>query len=142
MRQPDVHVSAAIEQWLPHRPPFLFVDELRAASGGGGTCALRLAADDPRLVDGRLPPWLVLEALAQSIAACNGFGKTDGREEGMLVEIQDAELQDAARGGETVVLCVERRQSQGALVRFAAHATVGERTQVRALLTVARRGGD
>jgi 3-hydroxymyristoyl/3-hydroxydecanoyl-(acyl carrier protein) dehydratase len=131
-------VCAAIEPWLPHRPPFRFVDELIDVAGERGEFALHLGADDERLQGGVLPTILLLEALAQGTAAFFGYRERRGAEPGMLVELSSVELLGTARAGETVRLIVERRQQLGALARFAGEAHVGTRLLARANVTVAR----
>lgn len=128
----------AIEQWVPHRPPFLFVDEIVSVEKEGGRFVLALAAEDPRLYDGALPALLLVEALAQSTAAFHGITREGRRERGMLVEIQDAKLFGAATSGDRVLLDVERTRVHGQLARFRGRASVGGRPLVEAELTVVR----
>jgi 3-hydroxymyristoyl/3-hydroxydecanoyl-(acyl carrier protein) dehydratase len=124
-----------VEAWLPHRPPFLFVDELVAVDARGGHFALHLAPDDPRLTDGAFEPLRLLEALAQSAAACHGH-TLGAAAQGFLGEVS-ATFGGVARGGDTVSLVVELERRLGAFARFRGRASVGERLLVEAQLTVA-----
>ncbi len=128
---------SAIEQWLPHREPFRFVDELVEVAGDTGRCALNLAPDDPRLSDGRFQPLLLVEALAQCTAVIDGYLNGGKPASGLLAEVQ-ASFHSAARGGERVDLEVRRVREHGPLLRYVGRATVGDRLCVEAELTVVR----
>lgn len=131
---------SAIEQWLPHRAPFRFVDTLVAVDGDTGRFSLVLAVDDPRLSGGYLQPLYLAEALAQSTAALNGYWRQDGPEMGLLVEMS-ASFHGAAHGGEVVSLEVRRLREHGPLGRYQGWASVGGRLLVEVELTVVREAG-
>ena len=126
-----------IEQYLAHRPPFLFVDELLTIDADGGRFVLRLGEGDPRLQDGALPPLYLVEALAQSAAAFNGHERPGLAESGLLVEIT-ATFSAPARAGEQVDLEVRRVRMHGQLARFHGEASVSGRILCEAELTVMR----
>ncbi len=126
-----------IEQWLPHRKPFLFIDELVEMRADGGRFVLRLAPDDPRLTDGRLKPLLLVEALAQTTAALNGHDNQGRAERGLLVDVS-ATFHGDGRAGDVIELDVHRVRVHGALFRYAGRATAGGRLLVEAELTVMR----
>jgi len=132
---------STIERWLPHRPPFRFVDELVAARDDGAEFLLRLATDDPRLRDGALAPLFLVEAVAQATAAFHGYTHAGAPEAGVLVEIQRAALHAPARGGDVVDIAVRRLHSLGALARFAGRVSAGPRLLAEAEITVARQPG-
>jgi 3-hydroxymyristoyl/3-hydroxydecanoyl-(acyl carrier protein) dehydratase len=127
----------SIEQWLPHREPFRFVDELIEVKGETAELELRLARDDPRLQNGTLPPLLLVEALAQGAAVFNSYTHPQERESGLLGDVQ-ASLYGPARAGELVRLTVSRLRTHGPLVRFLGRATAEGRLLVEAELTVMR----
>jgi len=131
-----------VEELIPHRPPFLFVDHAHHVSDTEGSFYLRLAGDDPRLQQGELQPLFLLEALAQSTAAFNGIhGKRevpDATESGVLVQIDKATLHARARAGDDIVLRVREVRRFGALVIFDGTAQCGDRILAEARLTVRR----
>ncbi len=129
--------ARAIEQWLAHRPPFRFVDELLEAEEERGLFALYLAQDDPRLTNDRLEPLLLVEALAQSMAAFDGYLRAGVKATGMLAEVK-ASFFGAARGGDTVMLEVTRTRELADLARFSCRAMVGEELLVEAVILVKR----
>ena len=126
-----------IEQWLPHREPFLFVDELVELRPDGGRFLLRLAAGDRRLTDGTLRPLLLVEALAQTTAALNGREHPGNPERGLLVDVS-ATFHGHGRAGDAIELDVTRLRVHGALYRYAGRATVDGRLLVEVELTVMR----
>jgi 3-hydroxyacyl-[acyl-carrier-protein] dehydratase len=128
---------SAIDLWLPHQPPFRFVDEMVAVVGDTGEFTLRLASDDSRLGRGHLQPLLLVEALAQCAAAFNGYTNQGGTESGVLVEMQ-ASLRGAAKAGDVVRLRIQRLRQHGPLARFSGSAQVGDQTLATAEFMVMR----
>ncbi len=61
-----------IQDLIPHRPPFRFVDTMVSAGEDEGVFALELTIDDERCSAGTLAPLFLVEALAQSAAAYHG----------------------------------------------------------------------
>jgi len=127
-----------IEQLIPHRAPFRFVDEVLEVSPQAGKFLLDLPAGDRRLTNDVLMPLYLLEAMAQGAAAFHGAQAVGKPESGMLVQIEKAKLHRMARAGEKVHVLVEYTRSLGPLVRFSATATVGQHMLAEAALTVAR----
>lgn len=57
----------AVMAMIPHRPPFLLVDEIQDCEPGNVIRGSRtLAPEDPFLQNGRMPAVLLVEALAQA----------------------------------------------------------------------------
>lgn len=130
-------MTSAVEGWLPHRPPFRFVDRVVSRAEASAEMAIDLGPTDARLTNGVLPPLMLLESLAQTIAAFSGM-QAGGAEPGMLVEIDRARLLRAAPAGASVRLVVERRHALGNMSRFGARAELAGELLVEAELTVAR----
>ena len=131
----------SIEDFLPHRPPFRFVDSLIRLFDDGAECELALTGDDPRLQQGRLAPLFLLEALAHTTAVFHGAQNTTSEkspDSGMLVQIGDAQFFSSAHAGDRVFLHVKRVHSLGRFARFAGVASVGDKPLVKADLTVVR----
>jgi 3-hydroxyacyl-[acyl-carrier-protein] dehydratase len=120
---------------LPHRPPWLLVDRVVSTNASRVEAHKLLCADDPLLVCGELPDFLVLEALAQA-AACLAT-EALGRHTGLLVAATHFHPQDRARAGETLRLIAVREGMLGRLHRFAGEALVGERLIAKGQLTFA-----
>lgn len=137
-----------IDALIPHRPPFRFVDEVIRIEGEEGSFALRLAENDARLRGNGLAPLFLLEALAQSTAAFHGAhlqlepNRGSELEEGVLVQIDAAELHQRASAGDDVLLWVRRSHRLGSLVRFETRASVADTVLARADITVQRQVSD
>jgi 3-hydroxymyristoyl/3-hydroxydecanoyl-(acyl carrier protein) dehydratase len=123
---------------LPHRPPWLLVDQVIAREAQRVECVKQLAGADPLLFNAELPELLLIEALAQA-AACLNAGQL-GRHRGLLVAATQFEFHGRARAGETVRLCATKEAALGALLRFSGEAFVGERLLARGKLTFAVEG--
>lgn len=124
---------------LPHGPPWLLVDRVVARGEGRVECEKLLAADEPLLVAGEFPDFLVLEALAQA-AACLAT-EALGRHTGLLVATTQFHPRDRARAGDVLRLVAVRTAVMGRLHRFAAEAFVGERAIASGQLTFALEEG-
>ena len=129
MAEPDL---AALG--LPHRPPFIFVRQVRACQPGeSAECATIFSQDNP-IFAGHFPgnplvPGVILtEALAQTagIAAASGFGK-NARPCFLLSAIQKMKFFGPARPEEEISLKAERVGQVGDLWQFAVRAQIGER---------------
>ena len=116
---------------LPHRPPFVFVNELVASEPGvSADCTMTFAADDP-MFGGHFPgnplvPGVILtEALAQTagIAAASGYPE-DARPLFLLSAIRGMKFQRAARPGEVIHLRAEKLAQVDDLIQFGVKATV------------------
>ena len=116
---------------LPHRPPFLFVRELRRCNPGTlAEAATSFAADDP-IFTGHFPgnpvvPGVILtEALAQTagIAAASGYSEVP-KPLFLLSAIRGMKFLRAVRPGEQVDLRAERLAQVDDLVQFKVEASV------------------
>jgi 3-hydroxyacyl-[acyl-carrier-protein] dehydratase len=110
---------------LPHRAPFLFVDQVRTVDPGvAAEAGKTFAADDP-MFHGHFPgnpivPGVILtEALAQTagIAAASGCGRRF-----LLSAIRGMKFPAAARPGEPLTLTATRTGTLGGLWMFAVEA--------------------
>lgn len=62
-----------IEQYLPHRGAMRLLDDLLDADDDHAVAAVRIRHDTPFLENGVLPTWVIVEYMAQTIAAWAGF---------------------------------------------------------------------
>jgi 3-hydroxyacyl-[acyl-carrier-protein] dehydratase len=118
-----------IELGLPHRDPFVFVDEVTQHVPGESAVGVKTFAGDEPMFAGHFPgnplvPGVILtEALAQ-MAGIAGGG--DGRLF-LLSAIRSVKFPSAARPGECVDLSAKKIGSMGRLWIFDVRARVGER---------------
>jgi 3-hydroxyacyl-[acyl-carrier-protein] dehydratase len=127
----DNEMTDASHLGLPHRPPFVFVQELLANEPGlSAVCTTAFAPDDPMFA-GHFPgkplvPGVILtEALAQTagIAAASGYPPGE-RPLFLLSAIRGMKFHRAARPKEVIQLRAERLAQVDDLVQFAVRATV------------------
>ncbi|MEP6810411.1 MAG: 3-hydroxyacyl-[acyl-carrier-protein] dehydratase FabZ [Chthoniobacterales bacterium] len=116
---------------LPHRAPFVFVQELITNEPGvSANCAMTFGADDPMFA-GHFPgnplvPGVILtEALAQAagIAAASGYAE-NARPLFLLSAIRGMKFHRAARPEERIDLHAQKLAQVGDLLQFAVKATV------------------
>ena len=130
----------AIEDLIPHRKPFLWVDRIVACDAQGGAFEKAVSATDPLTTAGAFPRPLVVEAMAQAAAAFLGWetraqGGIPGS--GVLASLDGFEFSGDARPGDVVRLEARRTRTVGPVMRFEAIARVGERILASGTLTIA-----
>jgi 3-hydroxyacyl-[acyl-carrier-protein] dehydratase len=116
---------------LPHRAPFIFVQEmLQNDPGESADCVTVFAHDDPLFAghfpgNPLVPGVLLTEALAQTagIAAASGYAD-ELRPLFLLSAIRSMKFPRAARPGEKINLRAEKLAGVQDLVQFAVRATV------------------
>jgi 3-hydroxyacyl-[acyl-carrier-protein] dehydratase len=129
---------------LPHRPPFLFVDEVvRLELGVSITARRALRPEEPHFAGHfpghpLMPGVLVTEALAQTCGLLKGLGLASG--EGVAYHLATANIKyhSAAAPGETLTLIAHQEAAHGVFLRFRAQALVGRRLIAEGSLTLAQ----
>jgi 3-hydroxyacyl-[acyl-carrier-protein] dehydratase len=115
---------------LPHREPFIFVDEVLGATAGEAQCLKIFSSDDP-MFRGHFPgnpivPAVILtEALAQTAGIAGAWGFEDKRF--LLSAIRNMKFPAAARPQERVILSAKKTGEFGGLWMFDVHANVEAR---------------
>jgi 3-hydroxyacyl-[acyl-carrier-protein] dehydratase len=124
----------AAGDYLPHRPPFVFVREVISTSPGEAECRTIFAAGDP-MFGGHFPgnpivPGVILtEALAQTAGIAAAAGSADGeRPMFLLSAIRAMKFHRAVRPDEVVQLHAHKLAEMGDLLQFAVRASVGDAT--------------
>jgi 3-hydroxyacyl-[acyl-carrier-protein] dehydratase len=119
-----------IQRLLPHRPPFLLVDEVLELDEGVRCVATRTLRDDDFWFAGHfpgnpvMPGVLIVEALAQTatIAAASG-GAADGKI-GLFAGIDKVRFKRVVKPGDTLRLEAEITSVHGPVGKCKALATV------------------
>lgn len=124
---------------IPHRPPFLLVDEVVAIEGDEVRAVRRVAVDDPLVGDAGLRGPMLIEALAQTAACLMGASGGGAGHLGYLVAAQGWKFSGIVRPGETVALSARRVSALGALHRFEGVARVDGREIAAGTMTFAVR---
>ena len=134
----DIH---EILKRLPHRYPFLLVDRVLELDKGKRIKALKNVTMNEPFFMGHfpnrpvMPGVLMLEALAQA-AAILAFDNVDVRPDDStvfyFVGIDNARFKKPVEPGDQLVLNATLERSKAGIVKFSAHATVGDTVVVSA----------
>lgn len=123
---------------LPHREPFIFIDEIVAHTPGESAVARKRFPASTPFFAGHFPgrpivPGVILtEALAQAAGIAAG---QSGRSF-LLSAIRSMKFPTAALPEETIVLSVRKIGAMGPLWQFEARATVGDRVVAEGTLVL------
>jgi len=131
-------MNPAIAELIPHRPPFLFVDDI-VSSSATGLVARRTWRPDEDFYRGHYPgapitPGVLLcEAVFQAgalfLARARGGGTGIAGAAGMplLARISNVRFRNPVFPGETITIAVEQRESLGGFILMAGTVTSGEK---------------
>ncbi|RDI74071.1 3-hydroxymyristoyl/3-hydroxydecanoyl-(acyl carrier protein) dehydratase [Gaiella occulta] len=132
-----------IERILPHRDPFLLLDEVIVLEPGRKVVATRVVrADDwwfPGHFPGRpvMPGVLVVEAMAQAGAVAVLVEESNRGKIAFFAGIDDCRFKRVVEPGDTLTLTCEIDAVRGPIGRGKATAHVGEQLAARGTLTFA-----
>jgi 3-hydroxyacyl-[acyl-carrier-protein] dehydratase len=136
---------AEIESIIPHREPFLFLDEVLELEPGSRVVARKLVREDEWFFAGHFPgnpimPGVVMvEALAQA-GAVAALAEPENRGRlALFAGIDDVRFKRIVRPGDELTLSCELEAVRGPVGRGVARATVGAELAVRGVLTFAVR---
>ena len=134
---------AELERILPHRDPFLLLDEVLELEPGRRVLARRdVRADDwwfPGHFPGRpvMPGVLIVEAMAQTGAVAVLLQEENRGRIALFAGIDGCRFKRVVEPGDTLTLECELEQVRGPVGRGRATARVGEALAARATLTFA-----
>jgi 3-hydroxyacyl-[acyl-carrier-protein] dehydratase len=144
----DIH---EILRRLPHRYPFLLVDRVLELDKGKRIKALKNVTMNEPFFAGHfpnrpvMPGVMMLEALAQA-SAILAFDNIDVRPDDntvfYFVGIDNARFKKPVEPGDQLMLHATLERSKAGIVKFAAHATVGDTVVVSADLMCTMRRVD
>jgi 3-hydroxyacyl-[acyl-carrier-protein] dehydratase len=131
-----------IESLIPHRPPFLLVDEILELEPGKRVVARRtVSADDwwfPGHFPGRpvMPGVLTIEAIAQAGAVAVLADETNRGKVPFFAGIDDCRFKRVVEPGDTLTLECEFVRVRGPIAKGEGRASVGDELAAQATLTV------
>ena len=132
---------AAIEAIIPHRPPFLLVDEIVALDPGvSGHGRWTITGNEPWLA-GHFPgnpivPGVLMTESAAQVAAVVALTHPDQRGKfGVFAAVDEVRFTRIVRPGETLDVQIEVDRLRGRLGRVRATVTVGDEPTLRGVLT-------
>ncbi len=132
-----------IEQILPHRDPFLLIDEVIELEPGKRVVARRaVRAEDPWFAGhfpGRpvMPGVLIVEAMAQTGAIAVLFEEANRGKIAFFAGIDDCRFKRVVEPGDVLTLTCEIVEMRGPIGRGKAPAHVGDALAARGTLTFA-----
>jgi len=132
-----------IEQILPHRPPFLLLDEVVELEPGARVVARKRVTDDDCAghFPGNpiMPGVKMVEALAQAGAVAVLAEEENAGRLALFAGIDDVRFKRIVRPGDELTLECTLEAVRGPIGRGKARATVGDELAVRGTLTFAVR---
>ena len=134
---------AEIEQILPHRDPFLLIDEVLELEPGRHVVARRAVEADDWWFPGHfparpvMPGVLIVEAMAQAGAVAVLAEEQNRGRIAFFAGIDDCRFKRVVEPGETLTLTCEIDQVRGPIGRGRATAHVGGELAARGTLTFA-----
>jgi 3-hydroxyacyl-[acyl-carrier-protein] dehydratase len=132
-----------IEQILPHREPFLLIDEVLELTPGVGAAARKHVREDEWYLAGHfpgrpvMPGVLIVEALAQTGAAAVLSEEKNRGRLALFAGIDGCRFKRIVEPGDTLDLRCELEQVRGPIGRGKAEARVGAELACKATLTFA-----
>jgi 3-hydroxyacyl-[acyl-carrier-protein] dehydratase len=134
---------AEIEQILPHREPFLLIDEVLELEPGSHVVARKTVRDDEWYLAGHfpgrpiMPGVLMVEALAQTGAVAVLSQEENRGKLALFAGIDDVRFKRIVSPGDELTLSCELETVRGPVGRGKVRATVGDELAVRGTLTFA-----
>jgi 3-hydroxyacyl-[acyl-carrier-protein] dehydratase len=134
---------AAIEAILPHREPFLLLDELTELEPGARVVARKLVREDEWYLSGHfpgnpiMPGVLMVEAMAQCGAVAVLSEEENRGKLALFAGIDDVRFKRLVRPGDELELVCELERLRGPVGRGKARASVGGELAVRGTLLFA-----
>jgi len=126
---------------LPHRAPFLYVDEIVSVEGASAHCRFRIPEEGDSFAGRMFAELVIVEALAQTTAVHVGVSSPEeGPAVGLLGGVDGLAFDGRPRPGDTVDLHCTRLRQLGAIAMYRVEARRGGDPLCRATLTV-RSGG-
>lgn len=132
-----------IEQILPHRDPFLLLDEIVELDPGARVVARKLVRDDEWYLAGHfpnrpiMPGVLMVEAMAQAGAVAALSAEENRGKLALFAGIDDVRFKRIVVPGDELELTCELERVRGPVGRGKAKATVGGELAVRGTLMFA-----
>jgi 3-hydroxyacyl-[acyl-carrier-protein] dehydratase len=134
---------AEIEKILPHRAPFLLIDEVTVLEPGARVVARKTVRADEWYLSGHfpgrpiMPGVLIVEAMAQTGAVAVLADEANRGKLALFAGIDDVRFKRIVEPGDELELICELERVRGPIGRGKATAAVGDELAARGTLTFA-----
>lgn len=95
-----IYMTSGIENYIPQRPPFVFIDTVLTVDAEQAVTQFTIPADCPLVVDGVLPLAGLMENAAQTCAV--RAGQSAGNKIGYIGAVKQLEAKRLPKVGETL----------------------------------------
>jgi 3-hydroxyacyl-[acyl-carrier-protein] dehydratase len=125
-----IEPSFRVENYLPHRYPFLLVDRVLEAEPGVSIKAIKLVSSVDPYLQGHfpgnpiMPGVLIIEALAQAAGILARLSFPERNSSCLLTEIENARFRRQVTPGDCLELTVKAQKTRKDFFWFEAFATV------------------
>jgi 3-hydroxyacyl-[acyl-carrier-protein] dehydratase len=132
-----------IEEILPHRDPFLFLDEVTVLEPGARVVARKCVREDEWFLTGHfpgrpiMPGVIIVEAMAQTGAVAVLAAEANRGKLALFAGIDDVRFKRMVLPGDELELTCELERMRGPVGRGKATATVDDELAARGTLTFA-----
>lgn len=134
------HSFPPVAELVPHEPPMLLIDELVEWTPERARVRAQVRAGSPFVEAGRAPALMLLEIMAQAIAAAGGMTRRQAGDRlvhGVLLGTRELELTiDELAVGDVLMVDVAREFDDGTLARYACSVARQDQVVARAELNV------
>ena len=126
---------------LPHREPFVFVDEVVALTPGDSAEGRKTFAADTPFFRGHFPGDPIVPGVILAEALAQVAGLAAGQPGLRLAAIKAMKFPGAVRPGEEIALHARKAGAVGGLWQFAVEATVGTKVVAEGVVVLGGSGG-
>ena len=150
MNREELHNLSLIQQILPHRPPFLFVDKILEFNAGNSIVTQRYVSSREFFFKGHfpgnpmMPGVLITEALAQTSGLLMGLTlkekESSGQNSpaGFVLTTVDMKFLLPVAAGSILEMTSTLKKTFGNLYRFSVTGTVSEKIVAKGILSLGR----
>jgi 3-hydroxyacyl-[acyl-carrier-protein] dehydratase len=123
-------MAADIQQCIPHRYPFLFIDKVVDYKAGQSIKALKLASNSDPILQGHfpgnpvLPGVVIIEAMAQASAVLGKLTLAKETTTCLLMEVSQARFRRVVTSGDVLELNIQVAKQRGDFFWFSGEASV------------------